>query len=243
MAISINNNSLGEGNSFSGEDPIADLTPREREVLDRLGRGETQKEVANAMHLSPKTIEAETQNLRQKLSARSAAELQRLIHERAQNDVAEDLEQVDRDADLAIAAIQRIKGRVSLARGRLRRPAVLTVGLSAVALVGFLGVRQWQRDQQSLRDPSAPANPPAQVEQANPFLGQPAPVAPPSEADAKPRFVASRKKDVYHAVDSPYARFIAEKNLVTFATEEEAQAAGYRPAKVPADNDPAGEEE
>ena len=50
------------------------LTPREREVLDLMARGSTNREIAAALHLSPHTIHEHTSSLYRKLSARNRAE-------------------------------------------------------------------------------------------------------------------------------------------------------------------------
>jgi DNA-binding NarL/FixJ family response regulator len=50
------------------------LTPREREVLDLLARGSTNREIAAALHLSPHTIHEHTSSLYRKLDVRNRAE-------------------------------------------------------------------------------------------------------------------------------------------------------------------------
>jgi len=50
------------------------LTPREREVLDLMARGSTNREIAAALHLSPHTIHEHTSSLYRKLGARNRAE-------------------------------------------------------------------------------------------------------------------------------------------------------------------------
>ena len=50
------------------------LTPREREVLDLMARGSTNREIAEALHLSPHTIHEHTSGLYRKLGARNRAD-------------------------------------------------------------------------------------------------------------------------------------------------------------------------
>jgi len=53
------------------------LTPREREVLRLVGLGQTSKEIAQRLEISPKTAQAHRENLKQKLNLRTTAELVR----------------------------------------------------------------------------------------------------------------------------------------------------------------------
>ena len=50
------------------------LSPREREVLDLIAGGSTNREIAAALHLSPHTIKEHTSGLYRKLGARNRAE-------------------------------------------------------------------------------------------------------------------------------------------------------------------------
>ena len=50
------------------------LSPREREVLDLIAAGSTNREIAAALHLSPHTIHEHTSSLYRKLGARNRAE-------------------------------------------------------------------------------------------------------------------------------------------------------------------------
>lgn len=52
-----------------------DLTPRERQILDRLWNGEESKYIAECLGISVKTVEAHRNNLRRKMGARNVAEL------------------------------------------------------------------------------------------------------------------------------------------------------------------------
>ncbi len=51
----------------------APITPREREVLARIGAGQTNKGIAKALHLSVKTVEKHRSNLMKKLGLHNAA--------------------------------------------------------------------------------------------------------------------------------------------------------------------------
>lgn len=57
---------------------FATLTPREREVLDRVVEGLSNKAVANALGLSAKTVEAHRARVMEKLRARSLSDLVKL---------------------------------------------------------------------------------------------------------------------------------------------------------------------
>ncbi len=62
----------------SFEQSVAELTAREREVLDHLLVGRTSKETAKALEISPRTAEAHRRNLLRKFGVGSAKELMRL---------------------------------------------------------------------------------------------------------------------------------------------------------------------
>lgn len=57
---------------------VAQLTDREREVLDMVGRGWSTKEIAEALQLSPRTVDTHRGNIAQKLGTTSVAEFARL---------------------------------------------------------------------------------------------------------------------------------------------------------------------
>jgi DNA-binding NarL/FixJ family response regulator len=57
------------------------LTPREREVLTGIARGGTSKEIAQALGLSPRTVESYRESLMRKLEIRSVAGLTRFALE------------------------------------------------------------------------------------------------------------------------------------------------------------------
>jgi len=58
-------------------DPLDLLTSREREVLQLIAEGKTNKEIANALHLSVYTVDAHRGRIMEKLNLHSAGELVR----------------------------------------------------------------------------------------------------------------------------------------------------------------------
>ena len=64
-----------------GASPLDLLTPREREVLVRIARGDTNKEVAARLSISPRTVETHRESLMGKLGIRTVAGLTRLALE------------------------------------------------------------------------------------------------------------------------------------------------------------------
>lgn len=54
---------------------IATLSARELEVLERIGRGLSTREIASALGLSPKTVQTYREHLKDKLNCRTGAEL------------------------------------------------------------------------------------------------------------------------------------------------------------------------
>lgn len=57
----------------------ADLTPREHEILARIVVGNSSKEVARALNISPRTVEFHRSNMRKKFAARNTADLVRKV--------------------------------------------------------------------------------------------------------------------------------------------------------------------
>jgi two-component system response regulator FixJ len=57
---------------------LANLTPREREVLDRLVAGQPNKTIAYDLGTSPRTVEVQRARVMEKMGARSVAELVRM---------------------------------------------------------------------------------------------------------------------------------------------------------------------
>ena len=64
---------------------MADLSPREREVLDWLTRGCSNKVIARELTISPRTVEIHRANMMSKLGARHSAEAIRLRLEPPRN--------------------------------------------------------------------------------------------------------------------------------------------------------------
>jgi DNA-binding CsgD family transcriptional regulator len=60
------------------ESPTALLTPREREMLFLIGEGLSNREIADSLLISVKTVETHRANLSRKLKVRSRAGLMRL---------------------------------------------------------------------------------------------------------------------------------------------------------------------
>ena len=56
-------------------DPVRQLSNRELEVFRHLGRGRSTREIADALYLSPKTVETYRANIKSKLGIRTAPEL------------------------------------------------------------------------------------------------------------------------------------------------------------------------
>jgi two-component system, LuxR family, response regulator FixJ len=61
------------------ERSLARLTPRERQVLDRIVRGEINKSVAKRLGISEKTVEVHRSRVMSKLDAKSLADLIRIV--------------------------------------------------------------------------------------------------------------------------------------------------------------------
>ncbi len=68
---------------FRGQAPRPMLTPRESQILSALGRGESSKQIAQAMHLSVRTVETHRQSIKRKLGIEGQAELIKYAVERA----------------------------------------------------------------------------------------------------------------------------------------------------------------
>lgn len=55
-------------------DPLQELTDRERTILSLIGRGRTNREIGDELHLAEKTIKHYVTNILQKLQVRSRVE-------------------------------------------------------------------------------------------------------------------------------------------------------------------------
>lgn len=60
------------------DEPLASLTPREREIFELLIRGHSNDEIADGLGISRRTVETHRHRLTNKLSARTVSQLQRL---------------------------------------------------------------------------------------------------------------------------------------------------------------------
>jgi DNA-binding NarL/FixJ family response regulator len=60
-----------------GASPTDQLTDRELEILERIGKGEEVKTIATALHLSPKTIETHRAHIKEKLKLGNARQVAR----------------------------------------------------------------------------------------------------------------------------------------------------------------------
>jgi FixJ family two-component response regulator len=63
------------------ETRLAHLTPREREVLERVVAGDTNKEIAAQLGIGLRTVEMHRQQVMRKLGARSAVDLMHVLYE------------------------------------------------------------------------------------------------------------------------------------------------------------------
>jgi FixJ family two-component response regulator len=62
---------------FPGEEQ---LTPREREVLERIALGASNKEAGRQLGISPRTIEVHRARIMEKLGAKNTADLVRIVY-------------------------------------------------------------------------------------------------------------------------------------------------------------------
>ena len=62
------------------DDPLADLTPRERDVLALVAEGRTDRGIAAALWLSPKTVETHVRSIFRKLDLPTAPTENRRVH-------------------------------------------------------------------------------------------------------------------------------------------------------------------
>jgi DNA-binding NarL/FixJ family response regulator len=60
-----------------GSNPTDNLTDRELEILERIGKGEEVKTIAKALHLSPKTVETHRAHIKEKLNLSNARQVAR----------------------------------------------------------------------------------------------------------------------------------------------------------------------
>ena len=69
----------GDGGRAGGLRGFAGLTSREREVLQLIAQGQSNKEAGRELGISPRTVEVHRARVMQKLGARNAAELARIV--------------------------------------------------------------------------------------------------------------------------------------------------------------------
>ncbi len=70
----------GNGNKLSMRFPGADsLTPREKDVLEQIAHGASNKEAGRTLGISPRTIEVHRARIMEKLAARNTADLVRIV--------------------------------------------------------------------------------------------------------------------------------------------------------------------
>lgn len=67
--------------SALGPEGVSLLTPRERDVLHQLVRGASNKEAGRSLGISPRTIEVHRARIMEKLGAKNAADLVRVIYD------------------------------------------------------------------------------------------------------------------------------------------------------------------
>lgn len=71
----------------ANNEQLKQLTPREREILDRLVQGQANKVIAAELNISERTVESHRRNIKEKMNVRSLAELVQigLQHRRSEN--------------------------------------------------------------------------------------------------------------------------------------------------------------
>ena len=70
---------LGMAAGLSQEALVAKLTPREQQVLERIVAGRLNKQIADDLGISIKTVEAHRANIMDKLNANTVADLMRTV--------------------------------------------------------------------------------------------------------------------------------------------------------------------
>jgi len=77
---------VGKKTADAGD--VSALTDRELDVFQRIGRGETARDIASALHLGVTTVDTYRARIKEKLSLRNGTELQRRAMEWAQENPA-----------------------------------------------------------------------------------------------------------------------------------------------------------
>jgi DNA-binding NarL/FixJ family response regulator len=68
----------GPDGKTSADDPVRLLTDREFEIFEMIGKGHEVREIADALGLSPKTVETHRTNIKEKLKLKNARQVARL---------------------------------------------------------------------------------------------------------------------------------------------------------------------
>ena len=68
---------VADGSSEVGD--VSSLTPRERQVLAKIMAGASNKEAGRALGISPRTIEVHRARIMEKLGAKNACDLARIV--------------------------------------------------------------------------------------------------------------------------------------------------------------------
>lgn len=77
---------LTGGKPASAANPLDTLTERERQILERVAAGDSNKEIGAQLHLSEKTVKHHMTNILQKLQARNRVEAALMMRSEAQSD-------------------------------------------------------------------------------------------------------------------------------------------------------------
>lgn len=77
---------LTGGKPASAANPLDALTERERQILERVAAGDSNKEIGAQLHLSEKTVKHHMTNILQKLQARNRVEAALMMRSEAQSD-------------------------------------------------------------------------------------------------------------------------------------------------------------
>lgn len=93
---------------------ISALSPREREVLDWLSEGCSNKAIARNLEISPRTVEIHRANMMEKLGANHAAEAVRLRIEAGLQDVEDEEHALRKKPDAPDAGAEMIRERLIL---------------------------------------------------------------------------------------------------------------------------------
>ena len=79
LNLAIKNNSKSSESSFSYEGQAEDLSQREREILQELATGKTNKDIAESLYISKYTVDTHVKNIKEKLNLNKKGELIRFV--------------------------------------------------------------------------------------------------------------------------------------------------------------------